>query len=50
MEVLVESSAGRDVHQAGVVACVRRPGKRGAVPGEVRTFGTTTRELLQLAD
>lgn len=27
MEVLVESSAGQDAHQAGVVACVRRPGE-----------------------
>jgi transposase len=50
MEVLVEICAGLDVHQASVVACVRRPGKRGRRSSEVRTFGTPTRELLQLAD
>ena len=37
-------------HQANVVACVRRPGKRGRRTSEVRTFGTTTRELLHLTD
>ncbi len=50
MEVLVEICAGLDVHHASVVACVRRSGKRGRRTSEVRTFGTTTRELLQLAD
>jgi len=50
MEVLVEICAGLDVHQATVVACVRRPGKRGRRTGDVRTFGTTTREILRLAD
>jgi len=50
MEVLVEICSGLDVHQASVVACVRRPGKRGRRTSEVRTFGTTTPELLQLAD
>src|SRR3989442_1057293 len=50
MEVLVEICAGLDVHQANVVACVRRPGKRGRRTSEVRTFGTTRREILHLAD
>jgi hypothetical protein len=50
MEVLYERCAGLDVHQATVVACVRRPGTRGRRANEVRTFGTTTAELLTLAD
>jgi transposase len=50
MEVLYERCAGLDVHQATVVACVRRPGTRGRRASEVRTFGTTTAELLTLAD
>ena len=50
MQVLYERCCGVDVHQATVVACVRSPGtgvRRGSV---VRTFGTTTSELLAFAD
>ncbi len=50
MDVLYEACAGLDVHAATVVACVRRPGTRGRRTREVRTFGTTTGELLKLAD
>jgi transposase len=50
MDVLYEACAGLDVHAATVVACVRRPGTRGRRSGEVRTFGTTTGDLLRLAD
>jgi transposase len=50
MEVLYERCAGLDVHQATVVACVRRRGTRGRRASEVRTFATTTAELLTLAD
>ena len=50
MEVLYERCSGLDVHQATVVACVRRPGERRPRTSEVRTFGTTTGELLALAD
>ena len=50
MEVLVERCCGLDVHQATVVACVRRPGPRGRRTAEVRTFGTMTAALLSLAD
>jgi transposase len=45
MQVMIERSAGLDVHQATVVACVligtpgRRPTKK------VRTFATMTRDL-----
>lgn len=48
MEVLYPRCAGLDVHKDTVVACVRcvsEPQHR-----EVRTFGTTTRDLFSLAD
>jgi transposase len=50
MEVLYERCCGLDVHQATVVACVRRPGARRGRASDVRTFGTTTAELLALGD
>ena len=50
MEVLYEVCCGLDVHQATVVACVRRPGSRGRRAKEVRTFGTMTAQLLDLVD
>lgn len=45
MEVVHERCCGLDVHKASVVACVLTNSDR-----EVRTFGTTTRELLRLSD
>jgi transposase len=39
-----------DVHKKTVVACRRRLGAAGNVEQEVRTFGTTTAELLALLD
>ena len=50
MDTLVERCCGLDVHKDTVVACVRTPGKGGARNQEVRTFGTTTAELLELRD
>ena len=50
MDVLYEACCGLDVHQATVVACVRRAGPRGRRGAEVRTFGATTGQLLELAD
>jgi transposase len=47
MEVLHGRCAGLDVHQATVVACVRRV-TRKAVRRETREFGTCTRGLLAL--
>jgi transposase len=50
MDAIIERCAGLDVHQESVVGCVlfgpldRRPKK------EVKTFGTTTNELLRLLD
>jgi len=49
MEVLHERCAGLDVHKNTVVGCVR-VARGGRVEKEVRTFKTTTKELLALAD
>ena len=49
MEVLHERCAGLDVHKNTVVGCVRLA-CGGRVEKEVRTFKTTTSELLALAD
>lgn len=49
MEVIYPRCAGLDVHQQSVVACVRLA-SGPAVHHDVRTFGTTTGDLLALAD
>ena len=49
MEVLYPQCAGLDVHKDTVVACVRHM-VNGAVTREVRTFGTTTKDLLALSE
>ena len=41
---------GIDVHKDTVVVCVRMTGPDGRAVNDVRTFGTTTRALLELAD
>src|SRR3954468_13368094 len=46
MEAIVACCAGLDVHQAGVVACLNRGGKRGGK--EIRSFGTTRGELAEM--
>lgn len=50
MQTLVERGCGLDVHQATVVACVLIVRKDGKVQKQLRTFGTTTRELLSLRE
>jgi transposase len=50
MDIVYPCCAGLDVHKQTVVACVRRLDGKGVVHKEVRTFGTTTAELLRLAD
>jgi transposase len=50
MQTLVERGCGLDVHQATVVACLLIVLKNGKVHKEIRTFGTTTRELLALRE
>jgi transposase len=41
---------GIDVHKASLSACVRLRGKGGKVSDEIRSFGTTSGELLSLHD
>jgi transposase len=50
MDSVYPCCAGLDVHKQTVVACVRRLDGKNVVHKEVRTFGTMTAELLQLAD
>ena len=50
MDQLIERCCGLDVHRDTVAACVRVPGPNGKRQQEVRTFGTTTAELLALRD
>src|SRR5438876_1009167 len=49
MDVLYPVCCGLDVHKKTITACLRFPSARARAE-EVRTFGTTTRELLRLAD
>ena len=50
MERVIERCGGLDVHKKTVVACVRVPGRTSGREQHVRTFGTTTAELLALRD
>lgn len=48
MQTLIEHGCGLDVHQATVVACLLMVSRNGEVHKQMRTYGTTTRELLSL--
>jgi transposase len=50
VDVVWERCCGLDVHQQTVVACLITPGPGGHPQKEVRTFGTMTADLLELAD
>jgi transposase len=50
MEVVYPRCAGVDIHKETVVACRLVPDQAGSVTKEIRTFGTMTPDLLQLAD
>ena len=50
MQTLVERGCGLDVHQATVVACLLIVRQDGKVQKQMRTFGTTTRELVGLRE
>jgi transposase len=50
MQTLVERGCGLDVHQATVVACLLIVSENGKAHKQVRTFGTTTRELVSLRE
>jgi transposase len=50
VEVVYERCCGLDIHKQTVVACLLVAPAGMAVQKEIRTFGTMTDELLQLAD
>jgi transposase len=50
LSVLYSCCAGLDVHKATVVACVLLTASSGKVSKEIRTFRTTTPDLLLLRD
>ena len=50
MQTLVERGCGLDVHQATVVACLLIVLESGKIHKQIRTFGTTTRELVSLRE
>jgi len=50
MQVCHTVCCGLDVHKKKVVACLRSSGTDGRRRSEVRTFATTTRALMALAD
>src|ERR1700687_3360014 len=50
MQTLVKRGCGLDVHQATVVACLLIIRNDGTVQKQMQTFGTTTRELLNLRE
>jgi transposase len=50
MEILVQRGCGLDVHQATVVACLLAVLPNHKVSKQLRMFGTTTSELVQLRD
>jgi transposase len=50
MDMVNERCCGLDLHKRTVVACLFVPGPAGKPRKEIRTFGTMTADLLQLAD
>ena len=50
MDIVYDCCAGLDVHKDTVVATVRRRLANGKVQQQTRTFGTMTKQLLELAD
>ncbi len=50
MEVLYKQCAGLDVHKKNVKVCLITPGADGQPHKELRTYATTTQDLLQMHD
>lgn len=48
MDAVFPTVAGLDVHKKTIVACVRRISNKGKFEEETRTFGTMTRDLLEM--
>ena len=49
MQIVYTRCAGLDVHKKSVVVCARLVSADGMVTTHIRTFGTTTAELLNVA-
>lgn len=50
MEILYPRCAGLDIHKKTVKVCLQIRSEQGQPQKEFRTYGTTTQELLELAD
>lgn len=50
MEVVYQRCCGLDIHKKTVVACRLGPGEGSQWEKEIRTFGTMTKDLLELSD
>jgi hypothetical protein len=50
MHVVYSHCCGLDVHKRSITACLLSSGAGGKGQHEIRRFGTTTRDLLELAD
>lgn len=50
MDILYDSVAGLDLHKKTIKVAVRCKAQSGKVREEVRTFGTMTRDILQMSD
>jgi transposase len=50
LEIIYQCCCGLDVHKRSIAACVRRLLEDGGIHQETRTFGTMTRDILELAD
>ncbi len=50
MDIIYQRVAGLDLHKETIVAAVRCIGAAGKLQTELRTFGTMTRDLLELSD
>jgi transposase len=50
MEPIYTSCCGLDVHKRSIQTCIRRLGPDGRIHQETRSFGTMTRDILEMAD
>jgi len=50
LEIIYQCCCGLDVHKRSIAACVRRLLEDGGIHQDTRTFGTMTRDILELAD
>lgn len=50
MRILYERVGGLDIHKKSVMGCRMRVNEQGGMEWEIKSFGTTTKELLHLLD